>query len=406
MTMSEKIRGAFGKLVGRRVVSAGDRMFSDKLFWAKLRFRSERAQYYFDLAKRIDATPGEPISNHFAKDATRRAGEPLGRLAAHWLARWEGLHGEAQQVRLSEIFRGTVPDEDIPILAVAEQGGDIREGLYALSENLIALEDAKTGIASTLFSVGMTLVILHAYLALIAFLVAPELDKAFAVNLRVENYGPLASAYHYGSAFIRHWGWAVLLTEVGIVYWIVRALTRYTGRYRAWLDRRVIVFDFFRRFHGAQFLAGMASSTRKFGTDARNLTQALELIRSTAYPYLAYHIDRMLLNLEYSPNDGGKVFDTGLFDKATSFRIQDVAEYESNLSKMLESVSKEMLKSTPREMQVKAGRFNRRASILLVGLMVALAYMPAFMIDEVKTNARIQKMSGYMGAPSTPAIHP
>ncbi|RWA56016.1 hypothetical protein AU476_05515 [Cupriavidus sp. UYMSc13B] len=205
--------GVFSRRVGPPALRAGDRVFADKLFWAKYRFRWMRATYYYDLAKRIQHMPGEPIANHFAKDAARRAGEPLGILAAHWLSRSEGIDGQMQRSRLTEIFRGTVPDEDIPILAVAEDGGDIREGLETLARNLTALGEARAGIALTLAGVVMTLVILHAYLAAMAFLVGPKVDESFRSMLDVGQYGPIGKTFHNTTTFLRHWGWLVVLLE-------------------------------------------------------------------------------------------------------------------------------------------------------------------------------------------------
>ncbi|QET04063.1 pilus assembly protein TadE (plasmid) [Cupriavidus pauculus] len=390
--MMNRIKEALAAFKRRKYAAASQSLsgatgrFPDKLWWAKLEFSAKRADYYYDLAMRIEKMPGEAIANHFAKDAARRAGEPLGLLASLWLARYEGLDGQMQESRLAEILRGTVPDEDLAIIAVAEQGGDVKQGLFRLAENLRAMSSAKSNILLMLASVGITLIILHVYLGAMAFMVAPMLDRSFANLLPVEAYGPIAKAFHVGTTFLREWGWLVLIGEAAAVWWVVRALRHYTGPYREWLDRKVIVFDFFRRFQGAQFLAGMSAVTQNFGGDMNNLTNALEMMRSNAYPYLAQHIRRMEAMLEESPNAGGKLFDTGLFDRDTTYRIQDIAEYEDDLSKMLNTVSMTVLEAAPRELEHKASKFNRRASILLILLITALAFMPAFMARELKQS--------------------
>ncbi|CAG9183568.1 type II secretion system F family protein [Cupriavidus pinatubonensis] len=398
--------GVFSRKIGTPALRAGDRAFADKLFWAKYRFRGTRATYYYDLAKRIQHMPGEPVSNHFAKDAARRAGEPLGILAAHWLSRSEGIDGQMQRSRLTEIFRGTVPDEDIPILAVAEDGGDIREGLETLARNLTALGEARAGIALTLAGVVMTLVILHAYLAAMAFLVGPKVDESFRSMLDVSQYGPIGKTFHNTTTFLRHWGWLVVLLEVGACVWVLRALKSYVGRHRAWLDRKVLVFDFFRRFQSAQFLAGLSAVTKRFGGDLRSLSDGLTLMRANAYPYLSHHIERMELNLEYNPNEGGKVFDTGLFDRDTSYRIQDIAEYESDLSKMLHTVADDLLVTTPKLMLQRAAQFNRRATIVLIILITGLAFMPAFMAQEMKVRTQLAGMAGKRPVQPPPPTQP
>jgi len=387
-------------------IGAATGRFPDKLWRAKFEFASKRADYYYDLAMRIEKMPGEPISNHFAKDAARRVGEPVGVLAALWLARYEGLDGQVQEAQLAEVLRGTVPDEDLAIIAVAEQGGDVKQGLSKLAENLRAMSDAKANIMVMLASVGLTLIILHVYLGAMAVLVAPMLDRSFASLLPIESYGPIAKSFHYSAQFLRNWGWLILIGEAALAYWVVRALRHYTGKYRDWLDRKVILFDFFRRFQGAQFLAGMSAVTQRFGSDTKNLSAALELMREKAYPYLAHHIQRMEATLEESPNAGGKMFDTGLFDKDTSYRIQDIAEYEDDLSKMLDSVSAMLLQTAPRELEQKASKFNRKASILLIILITSLAFMPAFMARELKKSMQTNSIRTHQQSISPNATLP
>lgn len=405
-----KFMQRLGQFVQGKVVApslrTGDRVFADRLFWAKFRFRAERGTYYSALAKRIAAMPGEPISNFFAKDAARRDGEPLGKLSAHWLARFEGLDGEKQQSTVTEIFRGTVPDEDIPILAVAEQGGDIREGLETLGANLLALKEARTGMVAILTGVVFTFLILHVYLGTMAFYAGPKMEKSFQALLDPSQYGPLGSAFHMGTTFLRHWGWLLLAAEVGIVVWTAQALTRYIGKHRGWMDRNLLPFDFFRRFQGAQFFAGLSAVTKRVGGDRKSLSAGLSLMRDNAYPYLAYHIERIELNLEYIPNEGGKVFDTGLFDKDTSFNIQDIAEYEEDLSKMLSKVAADMLKDTPALMLKKAAAFNRRMSVAMAFLITGLSFTPFFIAMEMKGRSQIVGMSKQHVTPSTVTTQP
>ena len=405
-----KLMHRLGDFVQRRIfgpgLRTGDRVFADRLFWAKFRFRAERGTYYSALAKRIAAMPGEPISNFFAKDAARRAGEPLGRLSAHWLARFEGFDGEKQQSTVTEIFRGTVPDEDIPILAVAEQGGDIREGLETLGSNLLALKEARTGMVTILTGVLFTFVILHIYLATMAFYAGPKLEKSFQTLLDPSQYGPLGTAFHAGTTFLRHWGWLVLAAEMWCVVWMSRAMTRYVGKHRGWMDRNLLPFDFFRRFQGAQLFAGLSAVTKRVGGDRKSLSAGLALMRDNAYPYLAYHIERIELNLEYIPNEGGKVFDTGLFDKDTSFEIQDIAEYQEDLSKMLSTVAASMLKDTPVQMLRRASAFNRRMSVIMAFLITGLSFTPFFIAMEMKGRSQIVGMSKRIGTPAPVTTQP
>lgn len=98
------------------------------------------------------------------------------------------------------------------------------------------------------------------------------------------------------------------------------------------------------------------------------------------------------------------MFDTGLLDRETAYRIEDIAEYEGDLSAMLSKVSEHMLESAPAEMLERATKFNRHMTILLIIVITGLAYLPAFMAQELKARAQFAAMARQAGA-ATPAGH-
>ncbi|MCY0853399.1 hypothetical protein [Cupriavidus sp. D39] len=59
--LAQWLVGLAQRKVGGSMLKAGDQVFMDRLFWAKYRFRSMRATYYGDLAKRILHMPGSPF---------------------------------------------------------------------------------------------------------------------------------------------------------------------------------------------------------------------------------------------------------------------------------------------------------------------------------------------------------
>ncbi|KAF7961869.1 hypothetical protein AWV80_28270 [Cupriavidus sp. UYMU48A] len=50
------------------------------------------------------------------------------------------------------------------------------------------------------------------------------------------------------------------------------------------MDRNLLPFDFFRRFQGAQFFAGLSAVTKRVGGDRKSLTAGLALMRTNAIP--------------------------------------------------------------------------------------------------------------------------
>ena len=379
----------------RRFNSAGDRAFGQRLFWVKYRFRDERAEYYFDLASRMEANPGVPFTEFFAKDAQRYPDEPKGVLSSIWLARYEGIDGHEQAATFSDILRGTIPDEDLAVLGVGERSSDLQQALYALSKNLTAFDETRRMVTAMMAAIAITILIIQVYLGVYAYVLEPKLEASMSVYLNVDQYGPLGEAFHAWGALIRTWGWVLLVAEAGLVATVIWSMTRYTGRMRAWLDENVLFYQIFRMFQGAQFLAGLSAVTKRWGgKESQTLMPALEEMRQRAYPWLKHHVDRILHKLEYTPHIGAKVFDTGMFEKRTLHRIQDRSEYEEDLSKLLEDVSDQMIKTAPHEIKRKAARITTFLTVTLLLVMVVLSLSSYQVTQEMSMKARAARVYG------------
>jgi type II secretory pathway component PulF len=379
----------------KTLAAAGDRLFGDRLFWVKYRFSDERADYYFDLAHRMKANPGLPFTEFFAKDAQRYPDEPKGILSAVWLARYEGIDGHEQAANFSDILRGTVPDEDLAVLGVGERSSDLQQALLALSKSLTALDETRRMVIGMMAAIGITILIIQIYIGVYAFVMEPRLEASMSVYLSVDQYGPIGRAFHNMSEVIRSWGWLALMLEAALGGTVAMSMTRYTGRMRGWLDHHVLFYQVFRLFQGAQFLAGLSSVTRRWGgNESQTLMPALETMRQSAYPWLRHHIDRILLKLEYSPHVGAQIFDTGIFEKKTLHRIQDKAEYEQDISKLLEDVGDQVVATAPREIKKRAGRITAVLTVLLLLVMVVLSMSSYQVTQEMSVKARVARING------------
>lgn len=88
-------------------------------FATKFEFGSERGQFYLDLCENMRAMPGVPITKFLSNYAKRYPNRAVGKMALYW------LHRFTETGTLTASLRGTVPDEDLTVLAVFERAGEL-----------------------------------------------------------------------------------------------------------------------------------------------------------------------------------------------------------------------------------------------------------------------------------------
>jgi len=100
------------------------------IFLAKHQFKSLRGDFYFDLAESMASAKGTSISKLLEKYARRYKKEPIGIMCSHWLANLQ------HSGTFSAAVVGTIPDQDLALLAAAEDAGDLMIGLRQLGINI------------------------------------------------------------------------------------------------------------------------------------------------------------------------------------------------------------------------------------------------------------------------------
>lgn len=352
---------------------------------ATAKFKKSRAAYYTNLAALMDTMKDRSYTEFFNTDIERYKNEPRGVLSAYWLSRSEGTNGETQVAFLSEIYAGTVPQEDIAVIAIAERAGDVKAGMLALAESINAMDAIKRSMVTMLGSLAVTFAIVHADLFMFAYVQMPTIVDAMSGLLRVDQFGPKAKAAYYLAMSIRLVGWAVVAGEIVAVYWTAKALSRYIGRFRPALDRYILPFKFYRTFASTQFLAGLSAITKKVGNDQRNLREGLEILGEYSRPWLRYHVEQMQANLEYMPVDRGAIFDTGLFERESMHWIEDLSDHEPDLSVRLNTIAKQILKEAPI-------RLERAARIVLaIGTIVMVTFILCSYFAQMGINTELKR---------------
>lgn len=312
-------------------------------------FKDKRGNFYLDLASVMEASPGESITKILGRYADRYKKRSVGVLSRHWLDRF------TQVGTFTEAVRGTIPDEDLTALSASESAGDLRLGLEKLGANILAMQETRKEINKLMLSAVVMIFILHAYLGVQAFVVMSKLEKAVsAARIDVAMLGKLGAILFGGGEIIRGWWWAWVLLVVAGVFAVVWALKNYVGKYRRWLDDNFLPFQMARDFNSAAFFATVGMLTTARNNNVMQLRDALLQTKANAYPWLKWQTTKLLENLAATPNGKGEIFNTGIANESTYYRILDISDH-SDVPVMLKKVGEIILKTAPQEIKAKAG---------------------------------------------------
>jgi len=349
-------------------------------------FKSKRGDFYLDLASVMEASPSESVTKILAKYADRYKNKSTGVLCRHWLERFN------ETGTFSESLRGTIPNEDLATLTASESVGDLRTGLDKLGRNIISLNETRSEIMKALIGAVIMVIVLHVFIGIEAFMVMPKLEAAMTGKVNFDQMGSTPFVLFGSAEFVRHWWWlwfVFIISTVSITIW---ALKNYTGKARAWLDKHVLPFQVARDFNAANFFSTVGSITATRGGQVVPLNEALLQMRQNAYPWLRWQITMILANLNARPNSKGEIFNTGIADQKTYYRILDIADY-SEVPVMLQKVGGTILRTAPE--QIKARATLLRVVLMGVCLLTMLGiYGGTFaLIEAFKTAAQLKAIS-------------
>lgn len=299
----------------------------------------------------MEAMPGESITKILAKYADRYRTKSVGILCRHWHDRFHEVG------TFSEAVRGTVPAEDLAILAASESAGDLRLGLRTLGHNIIEMGKTKAEIAKALVGAGMLVGILHVFIGLEAYMVMPKMEAAMKGKVDFAQMGSSAAILFGGAEIVRNWWWLWAAFVIGATASTIWALKNYTGKARRWLDNHILPFQVARDFNAAGFFVAVATITAERGGQIVQLHDALYQMRQNAYPWLRWQIQLILGNLASRPNSKGEIFNTGITDQKTYYRILDIADY-SEVPVMLQKVGGIILNTAPEQIKARATKLR------------------------------------------------
>lgn len=349
-------------------------------------FKSLRGEFYHDLAQSMKSAPGVSIVKILERYAARYPKEPTGIVCAHWLQNF------AHKGRFTDAAKGTIPVQDIALLAAAESAGDLVTGLSQLGHNILGMKKMLNEVWQTLAAAAFMLIILHVFIGIEAFMVLPKMEMAMKGTVDIAKLGSIANLFFSGSHIVREWWWAWLCSVFICIAVVVWALPNYTGRYRTWLDSHVLPFQIYRDFNGAAFIIGVASLSTMVGNQLVQFNDALSIVRSRSRtPWLNWHIDNIQHNLRTNPNSRAEIFNTGVVARKIYFRILDIADY-SEMSEMLAKVGSIIMVVAPIEANKRATKLRFFLLIAAVFVMVGIYSGTGNLIESFKSQIQMKMM--------------
>jgi len=254
------------------------------------------------------------------------------------------------------------------------------------------MDMCKGEIIKALIGALMLVIVLHIFIGIEAFMVMPKLEIAMKGKVDFAQMGASAGFLFGGAEIVRNWWWLWFGFVIGMVALVIWALKNYTGRYRVWLDNNILPFQMARDFNAAGFFSTMGSITASRGGHVVQLHEALMQMRHNAYPWLHWQTRLILDNLAANPNSKGEIFNTGIANQKTYYRILDIADY-SEVPVMLQKVGGIILKTAPEE--IKARATVLRVALMAVCLLTMLGiYGGTFaLIEAFKAAAQMKAMA-------------
>ena len=291
---------------------------------AAAKFRKKRAEYYSYLSSMLEASQGNTkFITLFERDAQRYQGEPRGVLCAYWRDVYMN-NGAA----LGDAWQGTLPDDELAIIRVAEGAGAgaVMSALKDMARIAALSEKVKSEVLATLLVGVVGVGIALAMATLFPVFASAKLQEIYSF-IPLDQWGPKGKAFNsyakgvvsYGVYFV-----AVFFLVFTFIQWTVNNLT---GPVRDWLDSKVVLYRVIRDIKGALFLATMSTLTRRRGNVMFTLRDSLTMFGQNARsPWLRWRVEQVVDGIDQTGAIGTDAFNTPLLSREMFFYLRDTQE--------------------------------------------------------------------------------
>ena len=291
---------------------------------AARKFKKTRSEYYKYLASMIESSKGATkYSTLFERDAHRYENKPRGILASYWVTLQMNNGGN-----LAETWQGTMPDDEVSIIRVAQDAGD--DALLAALRDVArisALSDkVKNETLGTLTAAFFGLIIALVMLTIFPIFSSSKLIETYSF-IPLSEWGKSGKSFNNYAANVRSYGAYVVTLIIMIILYFQWSINNLIGPIREWLDQNVTVYRTIRDLKGALFLSTMSTLTRKRGNIIYTLAASLSTLASSAKsPWMRWRLEQIVEAIEVSGATGSEAFQTNLLSEEMYFFLRDTQE--------------------------------------------------------------------------------
>lgn len=287
-------------------------------------FRPKRAEYYGYLSDMLKASKGETkMLTLFERDAERYTNNPRGVLSAYWAETYGNNGGD-----LADALEGTLPDDEVSILRVAQTagGGAIELALGDVARVARVADKSKSEVLSIMMValVGMTVALVMT--TIYPIFASGKLKEIFSF-IPVEVWGTKATGFLNHAERVKSYGLYWLAAFICVVTWIQWSIDNWVGPAREWADQHIILYRSIRDLKGAMFLATMATLTRRRGNVMHTLHESLlQYSQSLRSKWMRWRVEEIVERVEATGGTSSDAFDTNLMSKEMYYFLRDVQE--------------------------------------------------------------------------------
>jgi toxin co-regulated pilus biosynthesis protein E len=175
-------------------------------------------------------------------------------------------------------------------------------------------------VVKAMFTPIMVTPVILAFAFIISFYFIPEYEKIAPPS----TWPGIGKVLYAISILLRGYGIFILAGLIASIVVFVKSFGMWSGALRAKFDE-YLPYKLYRDYNGAKFLVALASLVNSKAT----LVEALEILSTQCTPWMLWHIQTILANMDDFPDDYARAFNTGILSKEIHLSLSTYARRSS-----------------------------------------------------------------------------
>ncbi|HEX4918658.1 MAG TPA: type II secretion system F family protein [Limnobacter sp.] len=360
--------------------------------WVQLlEFRSKRDEFYIQLAKSIERK--ERLRTFLVEEqkiAKARATRDSSREFA--MQRMLAKLSQGQDFRISQILAEVMPKEDRLMLSAVDYSKDKPETLRSLVTAIREQKQAKALITKAMFP---PLVMLPGVF-IFSYILATQSIPVISKIAPPEVWTPYNAAVRDFSEHVANHGFKVLGAMAALIGYMAYQMPRWKGNWRGKIERipqgiGLLIFPVFpialplsiyRDFQVSLLLTSLAVLLKSGST----LTGALDNLRTTAQPWMQWHLRRVSRHLYIAPTEYVEAFANGLLSPKLLARLATTIRNDSRFDRVLIELGTQGIAEVRKEIEKTSKGLNTMLLIAAAACVLFL-YVGQLSIAQSMTDA-------------------